>query len=844
MIIPVFLLRGRPNASGPAPSSGMRELLPDIRFVEKMIRKIRLSYSSPIFAWSVLMVFMMSIVNQISEYYFAHIFNTSFATKQELASFLSVYTLSADFLTLMLQLFLVSRIIKRMGIQKANYMYPGSFIAFMALTVASPGIIAGVLLRFFRKNMSLLFRVPVFNIIMAASPRDRMAEVKSFIGGIVSPLGMVASGGFLLLIYKKLPETQGYVLALGTGAVLIALTFLQNRAYRNTLKRRLSLETTQVQRHHEYADYESLVKHGIAGTHALPVLEAFFHAAPSLDLLQHLAPHFGALSRQGKIQVFDLLGEARFEGTASIVIEALADPDPLVRSLALGHVRDLPYVQREKLLAAYKPVLSSERCARDLLLFRPSGDAPDAPDADTRALDALAEIGGGVLSGSMEPVEFVILSHALPPAYCLPALIRLAAATRHLLFLPLLTRHADVMSREQARRVLFRYRYAPFEELAAFLARAESLTETDRALLLDYRASIPFEHMIAFFQFDEKTRDLLLRRLLETRSFTQKSNYLNYMMSLDVKPARAMEAFLNYEIDKTVYLSRLRDAFVASLPADLLETRAVMLITAAFDDLRELHKHLVLKCLAVFTGVNMEEVYESNILLKDRDLNNYILEYIESSGKSARRAIAILERDEMKPDPTGGGLIASAVDMARALATLAAHFVPSLAPALRACVAELARQMRETTGKPNKEEREMLSLVEKIVFLKENTLFRELKMDEIFHIAQITGELECARDRTIINEGGMGDELFILIEGEVEVFTRGKTLARLGPGSCIGELSIIDTEPRSASARTTRNSRLLFIRRRDFLLTLRENPAISINIMQVITQRLRKMIAS
>ncbi|TAL35043.1 MAG: cyclic nucleotide-binding domain-containing protein [Spirochaetes bacterium] len=844
LAIPVLLLRKRAAAAGAAPRAGGRELLPDLRIFERFARKIKLSYSSPIFTWSLLVVFVMSIVNQVSEYYFAHIFNAVFETKQELARFLAVYTFSADLVTLLLQLFLVSRLIKRAGVQASNYFYPGSFLAFITLAIVSPGILAGVALRFFRKNLGLLFRVPVFNIIMAASPRDRITEVKSFLTGIVSPLGMVAGGGILLLIYKKLPAEQGYALAIVTGCAFVALTFFQNRAYRKTLKKRLSLDLAAGARNPEYASYESLARHGVADGRSVRIMEAFFHAAPSLDLLNHLAPHFPSLSRRSKELMFGLLEGSRYEGADALAAAALADPDPLVRSLGLGHARGLAFTQREKLLAGYAPESAAERFARALLLSRPGDDGTGTRDADSRALAALTEIGGGVLSGALPPEEFVLLAQALPPVYATTGLLGLAKATGDGLFLTQLAVRAELLDRAQARRILYRYRHAPFGELAAFITRADSLTEIDRAILLDYRAAIPFEHMTAIFRFDEKTRDLILKRLLETRSFPQKSNYLNYLTSLEVKPVRAMEAFLDYEIDKTLYLHRLRDAFLAAVPQAYRDSIPVRFTADVFDSFRDLHKHLVLKCLAVLTGVDMEEVYDSNLLLKDRDLNNYILEYIESSGKVARRALALLEREETAPAPGESLSCADASEIAAALASLSGYFAPHLARPLRACAGAIRAYICDGPAGPGGEEQEMLSLVEKMVFLKENTLFRELQMDELFHIAQITGEMDLPRDKDLIREGTMGDELYILAEGEVEVYTRGKSLAKLGPGSCIGELSIIDTEPRSASARTTKKSRLLFIQRRDFLLTLRDNPAISINIMQVIAQRLRKMIAS
>ena len=87
-----------------------------------------------------------------------------------------------------------------------------------------------------------MFRHPIFNVIMASAPRNRLAEVKSFISAIILPLGMITGGGVILLIYKKLPVFYGYVLAVGVGIVYVILTKLQNRAYVKSLKNQLSFD--------------------------------------------------------------------------------------------------------------------------------------------------------------------------------------------------------------------------------------------------------------------------------------------------------------------------------------------------------------------------------------------------------------------------------------------------------------------------------------------------------------------------------------------------------------------------------------------------------------------------
>jgi CRP-like cAMP-binding protein len=79
----------------------------------------------------------------------------------------------------------------------------------------------------------------------------------------------------------------------------------------------------------------------------------------------------------------------------------------------------------------------------------------------------------------------------------------------------------------------------------------------------------------------------------------------------------------------------------------------------------------------------------------------------------------------------------------------------------------------------------------------------------------------------IVQEGTVGDGLYVVLEGEVEVFLPQQSssggrrptrilLNRLGPGRCLGEYGVIDDQPASASAAALTAARLCFIPRAEF----------------------------
>ena len=96
----------------------------------------------------------------------------------------------------------------------------------------------------------------------------------------------------------------------------------------------------------------------------------------------------------------------------------------------------------------------------------------------------------------------------------------------------------------------------------------------------------------------------------------------------------------------------------------------------------------------------------------------------------------------------------------------------------------------------------------------------------------------------IIRQGEMGDRAYILEDGEVEILLKrpgGETqvIGTRGPGALVGEMAIIDDEPRTASIRATSDCTVLEISREDFHRRLNSSDPVLQTCMQVILTRYR-----
>jgi len=134
----------------------------------------------------------------------------------------------------------------------------------------------------------------------------------------------------------------------------------------------------------------------------------------------------------------------------------------------------------------------------------------------------------------------------------------------------------------------------------------------------------------------------------------------------------------------------------------------------------------------------------------------------------------------------------------------------------------------------------VISTVEKVLFLKGIDLFGTIPAEELSHIAQITDEVEYPPNECFIREGDQGDAMYLIVDGKVKVHSGEQEFAQLGPSNCVGEMSILDAEPRSASITSLTELTLLKIQREDFAEILAEKPEISSGIIKVLTQRLRE----
>jgi CRP/FNR family transcriptional regulator, cyclic AMP receptor protein len=91
----------------------------------------------------------------------------------------------------------------------------------------------------------------------------------------------------------------------------------------------------------------------------------------------------------------------------------------------------------------------------------------------------------------------------------------------------------------------------------------------------------------------------------------------------------------------------------------------------------------------------------------------------------------------------------------------------------------------------------------------------------------------------LFREGDVGDEMFAVVEGRVELTRAGEILELVGPGGIVGEMALIDDAPRSATATVVAPTRVARVDGKRFTFLVQEHPTFALQVMKVMAERLR-----
>ncbi len=133
---------------------------------------------------------------------------------------------------------------------------------------------------------------------------------------------------------------------------------------------------------------------------------------------------------------------------------------------------------------------------------------------------------------------------------------------------------------------------------------------------------------------------------------------------------------------------------------------------------------------------------------------------------------------------------------------------------------------------------------QRIAILKRIPIFAHLSYNELVKVVGLTQLVKVKGGDTFIRENEPGDELYVVLAGEVSVLKGGQLITTLKAGAHIGEMALIDNAMRSATIVANGDCNLLAMRRDEFFGVIRTEPVIATKLLwsfvQVLSGRLRE----
>lgn len=120
-------------------------------------------------------------------------------------------------------------------------------------------------------------------------------------------------------------------------------------------------------------------------------------------------------------------------------------------------------------------------------------------------------------------------------------------------------------------------------------------------------------------------------------------------------------------------------------------------------------------------------------------------------------------------------------------------------------------------------------------------LFSALSRRELQRVAQASDEVTVKEGHELVRQGDVGREMFVVVDGTATVKRNGRKIGIAGPGNAIGELSLLDKGPRTASITADSQCTVLVLGAREFAAVLDDVPGIAHKIMASLASRIREL---
>lgn len=126
-----------------------------------------------------------------------------------------------------------------------------------------------------------------------------------------------------------------------------------------------------------------------------------------------------------------------------------------------------------------------------------------------------------------------------------------------------------------------------------------------------------------------------------------------------------------------------------------------------------------------------------------------------------------------------------------------------------------------------------------VVRLRDIAFFEGFAPSELDRVAELAEEVEAAPGAVIIDQGRVGTECFVILDGQATVYVGEDAVATIGPGSMVGEMALVEHRPRNASVVAETDMLLVAFDLQAFRTLLEEMPRVHQRVLDTLASRRR-----
>ncbi|MFA5504259.1 MAG: cyclic nucleotide-binding domain-containing protein [Vulcanimicrobiota bacterium] len=767
----------------------------------------------------------------VSQYLYSSLFVQAYPEPDDLARFFGLFLAAANALELILELAVTPYLLHRFGIANANLLHPFlTMVAFFGLGFF-PGVPAAIFARLNRETLENAVGAPVRNLLFNALPARLRGRMRAFLEGMVVYSGMAFAGLFLFFWEGYQPSSQlaGVLLPVGgfaLGLGFFLTNFWLRKDYFEQLVRAIrdgrielgesgsTLETLPTDR------LLGLWENVIASSPQSPLLEKLAHTLGERGMWSPLRDGFSTTNPRVRQIALTALVETTPTLAEPFLKQATSDPDPRVRLYAIRTVSPELPACLEAALQDSSPEVRAEAAVRstpireDVLAELLESEEPSARLAALHRLPRGMTEHAETFAHSERPSEVIAALSVLDRWDSPPGLDKLRGHFQD----------SNPGVRQAVLRSVAHHRREEPQQVLEFLQQA----------LFDSNRGVRQEAVRIFIERGAQAQPIL-SQAMQTAQATVCHCAISALAGINDEDSRELFASECVSRARKAWLHRVEAAILSTLGPQSMSERFLVM---ALEDSAERELTTCFRLLEALEQSKVVRSVENVLRFAHARIRSDALEVLSNLGvrEATSLLVHLLEEGDLVERAQA---LTGKVPAPRERPTLIAELAQSNDRWLA-----LAARSASAPGSPELSSEES-QLMERLLMLQSVPLFSSMALEQLEAIHSCLTEQHYTKGEIIFNEGDIGDEMFIVADGQVEILLRLNShdpllLATVEKGSYFGEMAVLDQDPRSAAARVSEDARLFVLKGEQLKELIYVMPEIAFTIFRVLSERLRR----